>query len=222
MNPPYIKNFKQVPCFSPLYYIPLYVEGASLLFVLRKDTKARSRALLLNLPSGPGYSQARSLHGTEGRPEKTWVPGLRPHVFSILPTPTRKPHNNRRKMKTGRPHKAESEKKEIVKHIRYSPDEWARVEEKLQQSGRTFSEFVRLATFSSQVNPPQNIEILNNLRELNISLDRVGRNINQIAKFGAMVTDSFSLERYLKELQNCKKEAEELSAILLQIRNTLR
>ena len=30
------------------------------------------------------------------------------------------------------------------------------------------------------------------------------------------------LERYLKELQNCKKEAEELSAILLQIRNTLR
>ena len=125
-------------------------------------------------------------------------------------------------MKTGRPHKAKSEKKEIVKHIRYSPDEWARVEEKLQQSGRTFSEFVRLATFSVQVNPPQNIERLNILRELNISLDRVGRNINQIAKFGAMVIDSFSLERYLKELQNCKKEAEELSAILLQIRNTLR
>ena len=125
-------------------------------------------------------------------------------------------------MKTGRPHKTESETKDIVKHIRYSPDEWARVEAKLQQSGCTFSEFVRLATFSAQVNPPRNIERLNILRELNISLDRVGRNINQIAKFGAMVTDSFSLERYVKELQNCKKEAEELSAILLQIRNTLR
>ena len=125
-------------------------------------------------------------------------------------------------MKTGRPHKTESETKYIVKHIRYSPDEWSRVEAKLQQSGRTFSEFVRQATFSANVMPSLDMGQITTLRELKVSLDRVGNNINQIAKSGSMVTDSFSLERYLKELQNCKKEAEELSAILLQIRNTLR
>lgn len=125
-------------------------------------------------------------------------------------------------MKTGRPHKTESETKDIVKHIRYSPDEWARVEAKLQQSGRTFSEFVRQVTFSANVMPSLDMGQITTLRELKVSLDRVGNNINQIAKSGSMVTDSFSLERYLKELQNCKKEAEELSAILLQIRNTLR
>lgn len=125
-------------------------------------------------------------------------------------------------MKTGRPHKTESETKDIVKHIRYSPDEWSRVEAKLQQSGRTFSEFVRQATFSANVMPSLDMGQITTLRELKVSLDRVGNNINQIAKSGSMVTDSFSLERYLKELQNCKKEVEELSAILLQIRNTLR
>ena len=125
-------------------------------------------------------------------------------------------------MKTGRPHKTESETKDIVKHIRYSPDEWSRVEAKLQQSGRTFSEFVRQATFSANVMPSLDMGQITTLRELKVSLDRVGNNINQIAKSGSMVTDSFSLERYLKELQNCKKEAEELSAIILQIRNTLR
>lgn len=125
-------------------------------------------------------------------------------------------------MKAGRPHKTESETKDIVKHIRYSPDEWSRVEAKLQQSGRTFSEFVRQATFSANVMPSLDMGQITTLRELKVSLDRVGNNINQIAKSGSMVTDSFSLERYLKELQNCKKEAEELSAILLQIRNTLR
>lgn len=125
-------------------------------------------------------------------------------------------------MKTGRPHKTESETKDIVKHIRYSPDEWSRVEAKLQQSGRTFSEFVRQATFSANVMPSLDMGQITTLRELKVSLDRVGNNINQIAKSGSMVTDSFSSERYLKELQNCKKEAEELSAILLQIRNTLR
>mgnify|MGYP001461188703 FL=1 len=125
-------------------------------------------------------------------------------------------------MKTGRPHKTESETKDIVKHIRYSPDEWSRVEAKLQQSGRTFSEFVRQATFSANVMPSLDVGQITTLRELKVSLDRVGNNINQIAKSGSMVTDSFSLERYLKELQNCKKEAEELSSILLQIRNALR
>lgn len=125
-------------------------------------------------------------------------------------------------MKTGRPHKTESETKDIVKHIRYSPDEWARVEAKLQQSGRTFSEFIRQATFSANVMPSLDMGQITTLRELKVSLDRVGNNINQIAKSGSMVTDSFSLERYLKELQNCKKEAEELSSILLQIRNALR
>lgn len=125
-------------------------------------------------------------------------------------------------MKTGRPHKTESETKDIVKHIRYSSDEWSRVEAKLQQSGRTFSEFVRQATFSANVMPSLDMGQITTLRELKVSLDRVGNNINQIAKSGSMVTDSFSLERYLKELQNCKKEVEELSAILLQIRNTLR
>lgn len=125
-------------------------------------------------------------------------------------------------MKTGRPHKTESETKDIVKHIRYSPDEWARVEAKLQQSGRTFSEFVRQVTFSANVMPSLDMGQITTLRELKVSLDRVGNNINQIAKSGSMVTDSFSLERYLKELQNCKKEAEELSSILLQIRNALR
>ena len=125
-------------------------------------------------------------------------------------------------MKTGRLHKTESETKDIVKHIRYSPDEWSRVEAKLQQSGRTFSEFVRQATFSANVMPSLDMGQITTLRELKVSLDRVGNNINQIAKSGSMVTDSFSLERYLKELQNCKKEAEELSSILLQIRNALR
>ena len=88
MNPPYVKKSKHVPCFSSLHYIPLFRRRSKFTFRDTKRHKARYSRPLLNLPSGPVRSQARSLTGTEGRPENTRVPGLRPRVFSLLPTPT--------------------------------------------------------------------------------------------------------------------------------------
>jgi hypothetical protein len=205
-----------------LYIIYLCsVEGASLLFVIRKDTKpvlATFVKLALRSPS------ARKLAALPdgGTPRKHTGPRASPPcLFSPSHANPQAP-NNRRKMKTGRPHKPESETKDIVKHIRYSPDEWSRVEAKTSairsyflrvcKTGHLLRERDAVPRYGADHHPPGVEGVAR----------QSGKHINQIAKSGSMVTDSFSLERYLKELQNCKKEAEELSSILLQIRNALR
>lgn len=124
-------------------------------------------------------------------------------------------------MKTGRPHKAESEKKEIVKHIRYSPDEWARVEEKLQESGLTYTQFMRQAAQRAEV-IKYNMADYVAIRDARLELKRIGININNIARHGAMVTDSETLDAFMHDLRNCRDIANELYANLQEIEKAIK
>ena len=123
-------------------------------------------------------------------------------------------------MKTGRPHKAESEKKEILKNIRYSPDEWARVEEKLQESGLTYTQFMRQAAQRAKV-IKYNMADYVAIRDARLELKRIGININNIARHGAMVTDSETLDTFMHDLLNCRDYAKSLYERLKEIENKL-
>ena len=122
--------------------------------------------------------------------------------------------------RTGRPAKAEDTRREIVKHVRYSPEEWAGVQAKLDSAGMTFSEFIRAATSSATVSPVDR-DTVEEMRAVRNDLVRIGTNINTIARHGASVTDAATLDRFLKGLRSCEAQARELAAQLDKIQDAL-
>lgn len=186
--------------------------------MIRKDTKARSRALLLNLPSGPRpLASSQPLKGTEGRTEKQSGTQLKPQIIS--PFLATKDEMNMKN--TGRPKKETTEVKDIVKHIRYSAEEWETVQGKLESSGLSYSEFIRRASFRVSITPV-NMEAINVLRDTRTELVRIGNNINQIARHGATVVDQNSLDLFIQDLQKCNDMAKELSAELQKIKDAIK
>lgn len=157
------------------------------------------------------------LIGTEGRTEKPRDPGLSPPCFFSPPTLTRSPQDE---MKNGRPKKDKEQVKDIVKHIRYSAEEWEKVQGKLESSDMSYSDFIRKASFQVTITPV-NIEAIRELRDTRTELTRIGNNINSIARNGAMVTDPASLDFFLQDLRKCREIAKELSAELDKIRRTI-
>ena len=124
------------------------------------------------------------------------------------------------KMKNGRPKKETEQIKDIVKHIRYSAEEWEKVQGKLESSGLSYSDFIRKASFRVTITPV-NMEAIRELRDTRTELSRIGNNINAIARNGAMVTDPASLDFFLQDLRKCRDIAKELSAELDKIRRTI-
>jgi len=73
----------------------------------------------------------------------------------------------------------------ITKRLRLSNTEWSAINDKLQESGLTFSKFALRAMLSKQIYAPI-------MRELLAELSRHGQNMNQIA---AKLNSGQSLDR---------------------------
>ena len=124
-------------------------------------------------------------------------------------------------MKTGRPKKKEEDYTGIVKHIRYSEDEWAKVQKKLTETGLSYSEFIRRASFNVEIKSID-LEVVKTIRDVRNNLIKIGNNINIIAKNSAMVTTAEEYDRHLSDLQKCKDLAKELSAELVALKDSMR
>lgn len=124
-------------------------------------------------------------------------------------------------MKTGRPKKKEEDYKSIVKHIRYSEDEWSKVQKKLTETGLSYSEFIRRASFNVEIKSID-LEVVKTIRDVRNNLIKIGNNINIIAKNSAMVTTAEEYDRHLSDLQKCQDLAKELSAELVALKDSMR
>ena len=91
--------------------------------------------------------------------------------------------------------------KEIRKTIRFTEDEYAKIQQELDKANISFSVFARSALLHKKIKLP--IE-----RELLTELSRIGNNLNQIAKAvnsqerRAILTELVEIERQLKDLKN--------------------
>ena len=91
--------------------------------------------------------------------------------------------------------------KDVRKTLRFSPDEFAKIQQELETANVSFSTFARSEILKKKIRLP--IE-----RELLTELSRIGNNLNQIAKAcnsgerRAVLTELVEIERQLKELKN--------------------
>ena len=124
-------------------------------------------------------------------------------------------------MNTGRPKKKDEQYRGIVKHIRYSEEEWLKVQKKLDETGLSFSEFIRRASSDVEIRSI-NMEAVKTLRDVRNNLIKIGNNINIIAKNSAMVTTAEEYGRHLSDLETCRDLARELSAELAALKDSMR
>ena len=124
-------------------------------------------------------------------------------------------------MNTGRPKKKDEQYRGIVKHIRYSEEEWSKVQKKLDETGLSFSEFIRRASSDVEIRSI-NMEAVKALRDVRNNLIKIGNNINIIAKNSAMVTTAEEYGRHLSDLETCRDLARELSAELAALKDSMR
>ena len=91
--------------------------------------------------------------------------------------------------------------KDVRKTLRFSPEEFAQIQQELESANVSFSTFARSAILKKKIRLP--IE-----RELLTELSRIGNNLNQIAKAvnsqerRAVLTELVEIEKQLKELKN--------------------
>lgn len=128
-------------------------------------------------------------------------------------------------MKTGRPRQQLN--KDIVKHVRYTSEEWEQVESKAKESGMKTSEFIRKATFNVSINQvktlsQEEIDAYQKLCDTKAELVRIGKNINVIARNSGAKMNPIEFDKYLKDLRNCRDIAKELSAELNKIMDAIR
>ena len=121
-------------------------------------------------------------------------------------------------MKTGRPKKKESQCKGIVKNIRYSPEEWEKVQKKLDETGLSFSEFIRRASFDVEIKSID-LEVVKLLREVRGNLVKIGNNINIFARNSSGATLG---AQHLEDLQNCGELAKQLAVELTKIKDSMK
>ena len=100
--------------------------------------------------------------------------------------------------------------------MRYTQEEWDELQLKLKDSGLTYSQFMRQAMRRSQV-IKYDTEAYASIRETRLELKRIGININNIARQGAMIMDAKSLDFYLHDLLNCRDYAKSLYERLEEI-----
>lgn len=97
--------------------------------------------------------------------------------------------------------KSDYDNKFIRKTIRFSPNEWEKIEAKLNEHELNFTTFARTAIMLQKVET-------NLTRELLREVNRIGNNLNQIAKAvnsrekKEVLIELVEIERHLKELVN--------------------
>ena len=94
--------------------------------------------------------------------------------------------------------KKKYDNKFVRKTIRFSENEWKSIEEKLTKSETTFTEFARSAILRKKLKLP--IE-----KELIYELNRIGNNLNQIAKAVNSKNDKIQILTELIEIEKAVK-----------------
>ena len=123
--------------------------------------------------------------------------------------------------KKGRPKKEAGTTKPVVQSIRYTQAEWDELESKLQDSGLTYTQFMRQAAKRAKVIKYDTADYAA-IRDTRLELKRIGININNIARHGAMATTSGELDIFLQDLRKCRDIARVLYANLQKIENAIR
>lgn len=123
--------------------------------------------------------------------------------------------------KKGRPKKEAGTTKPVVQSIRYTQAEWDELESKLQASGLTYSQFMRKAAKRAKVIKYDAVDYAT-IRNTRLEIKKIGININNIARHGAMVTTPEDLAVFLKDLRACQAIARVLYVNLQRIENAIR
>lgn len=123
--------------------------------------------------------------------------------------------------KKGRPKKEAGTTKPVVQSIRYTQAEWDDLKLKLQESGLTYTQFMHQAAQRAKV-IKYNMADYAAIRDARLELKRIGININNITRHGAMVTDSETLDIFMQDLRNCRDIAKELYANLQKIEKAIK
>lgn len=123
--------------------------------------------------------------------------------------------------KKGRPRKEAGTTKPVVQSIRYTQAEWDELKVKLQESGLTYTQFMLQAAKRAKVIKYDTADYAA-IRDARLELKRIGININNIARHGAMVTDAESIDIFIQDLQKCRDVAKELSANLEKIEKAIK
>ena len=124
-------------------------------------------------------------------------------------------------MKTGRPKKKEEQLKGIVKHIRYSEEEWGKVQKRLDETGLSFSEFIRRVSFKNDVVIISS-ETNTVLNEVRANLAHIGANINMLARKSANILDENDVYKFLADLENAGALAVELKNEIDKFKDALK
>ena len=90
--------------------------------------------------------------------------------------------------------------KEIRKTIRFSSEEYSKIEELMSEHNLTFSEFARGAILKKKIKLPIERELLYQLNKIGNNLNQIAKRINQKEKF-SVLTELVQIEKSLKDLK---------------------
>ena len=99
-------------------------------------------------------------------------------------------------------------KKSFMFNIRMTPLEYAVLKDKCKKSGITVSEFTRVAL------QEKNVIMVEGIPEMVIALNRIGNNINQIARavnYGLLMGVETDIKKAALELKSMKNELLQIS-----------
>jgi hypothetical protein len=90
--------------------------------------------------------------------------------------------------------------KEIRKTIRFSSEEYSKIEELMSEHNLTFAEFARGAILKKKIKLPIERELLYQLNKIGNNLNQIAKRINQKEKF-SVLTELVQIEKSLKDLK---------------------
>ena len=91
--------------------------------------------------------------------------------------------------------------KDVRKTLRFSPDEFAKIQQELKTANVSFSTFARSAILKKKIRLPIERELLTELSRIGNNLNQIARSCNQGEK-RVILTELVAIEKQLKELKN--------------------
>lgn len=91
--------------------------------------------------------------------------------------------------------------KNIRKTLRFSENEFAMIQQKLDLANITFSDFARSAILKKQIKLPIEKELIYELNKIGNNLNQIARAVNKNEKI-SVLTELVEIEKALKALKN--------------------
>lgn len=91
--------------------------------------------------------------------------------------------------------------KNIRKTLRFSEDEFVMIQQKLDLANITFSDFARSAILKKKIKLPIEKELIYELNKIGNNLNQIARAVNKNEKI-SVLTELVEIEKVLKDLKN--------------------